>query len=143
MRLILALALLASVSAFADVEVRGAWLKPATHGLSGVISMDLVNISDKPYTLVGASVPVSRLTKIQRTEFGAFGRRVIHPVKGVDVPQSSFVSLNENGLHIMLQGVKDALIIGAEVPVTLEFKNAPEQTVRIPILGRAPDERDM
>ncbi len=143
MRLVLTLALFVSVPAFAEIDVRAAWLKPSEHGLSGVVSMDLLNIGDKDLTLVGASIPAGREASLQRTELGAFGRRMIEPVSEVKIPTNSFVSMNENGLHIMLQGVKDALTIGAEVPVTLEFKNAPAQTVRMPILGRAPDERDM
>ncbi|MDE0723738.1 MAG: copper chaperone PCu(A)C [Alphaproteobacteria bacterium] len=144
MRLVYVMAcLFAALPAFAGVELRGAWLKPSTHGLSGVISMDLLNTTDEDIELVGAEISASRRIFLQQTELGAFGRRSLRPVSHIKIPAQSFVTLEENGLHIMLQGVKDALMVGVEVPVTLLFKNAPAQIVRIPVLGRAPDERDM
>lgn len=143
MRLILALLCVLSLPAYAEVEIRAAWVKPAEHGLSGVVSLDLLNKGEEDYRLVGASSPVSRVTSLQETLWGAFGRRQMAPVGSVNVPANSFVSLGENGLHIMLQGVKDGLVLGTEIPVTLQFEGQKARTIRVPVLGKSPEERNM
>lgn len=59
-------------------------------------------------------------------------------VAEVALPAGEDVSFKPGGYHVMLMMLKSPLKVGTEIKVTLVFKNAPEQTVTVPVLDEAP-----
>ena len=58
---------------------------------------------------------------------------------GIVIPAGETVTLEPSGLHIMLMGLKQALVEGETVKLTLTFEKAGSVEVELPILGTAAD----
>jgi hypothetical protein len=74
--------------------------------------------------LVGATSPVAGQAMIHEmtTRDGTMTMRPAGP--GVEIPAGETVALAPGGLHIMFIGLKETLVEGGEVPVTLNFEKA-------------------
>jgi copper(I)-binding protein len=59
-------------------------------------------------------------------------------VDRVDLPAGTAVALQPGGYHIMLLGLAEPLTLGETIEVTLQFENAGEQTVEVPVRDTAP-----
>lgn len=60
------------------------------------------------------------------------------PVQSITVPADGSVSLEPGGYHIMLLELAAPLELGKTIQVTLDFSDAPDQTIEVPIRDEAP-----
>ena len=103
------------------LTVTDPWVKAAKKGMTAAFGV-LVNHTDEPITIVGASTPVS--PEIELHEVVEDGNKMImRPKKGgFVVPPRGSHELRPGGDHIMLMGVKEAVKPGEEVPFTLNLE---------------------
>lgn len=95
--------------------------------------MILQNPLDSPDKLLSASSTAAESVEIHMTSMDANGTMMMRPAGPVDLPAQSSVELKPGGLHIMLVGLKNNLVIGGTITVTLQFENADPLTLDIPI----------
>ncbi|MFV0258069.1 MAG: copper chaperone PCu(A)C [Acidimicrobiales bacterium] len=57
---------------------------------------------------------------------------------GLELPAGEPVVLEPGGYHVMLMGLAEPLVAGGELEVTLEFAEAPPQTMLVAIMDTAP-----
>ena len=94
--------------------------------------MSLHNSDDKDHALVGAESPVAKVVELH-THTMQDGMMRMRPVAKVDLPAGERVSLKPGGLHVMLIGLKQKLVPGEDVPVTLVFEDGSKATLSAPV----------
>lgn len=75
-------------------------------------------------TLVSASSPVAGMTQIHEMKMEGDVMKMNEIEGGIVVPAGQSVMLAPGGLHIMFMDLKEPLVEGAKVPVTLSFATA-------------------
>ena len=114
--------LCSSSPAFADVTVADAWVRGMVAGQT-VTGAFMTLTSTEPASLVAASSPVAGKTELHRMVMDHEVMRM-RPVKAITLPAMRAVELGSGGYHLMLMAVKQPLMPGATVPLTLTFKAA-------------------
>jgi len=84
--------------------------------------------------LLSVESPVADRVMIHATENKDDVNRMVH-LDTLELPAGKSVMLAPGGTHLMLVGLKERLIEGARVPVTLRFERAGEVTITIPVLS--------
>lgn len=85
--------------------------------------------------LVAAASPVANRTEIHEMSMSQGIMTMRRLEDGLDIPAGGTITLAPGGAHIMLMGLKEALVAGETVPVTLEFEVAGEVETYIQVLG--------
>jgi copper(I)-binding protein len=115
---------------------------PATPGgaTTAAAYMTIMNHGSSVDTLLGATSPMGKLDIHQMSM--ANGIMSMRPVTGgVTIPAGSTVTLNAQGYHFMLSGLKAPLMQGARVPATLTFAKAGQVPIELSVAAigaRAP-----
>jgi copper(I)-binding protein len=105
----------------ADIQLKSAWMRPAAAGDDARAYVDIV--SDAPLKLVAATTPVARrvqLVQVTNTDGTDPGK----VVKSFSVEAGTPTRLAYKGSHLRLVGLRQNVVPGAPVPVTLQFADA-------------------
>lgn len=133
-----ALALLGmTLPALAETSVSDAWVRATVpHQQSTGAFMVLTATSDSK--LVGVASPVAKTVQVHEMTMNGdvMGMR---EVKAVELPARQKVSLDPNGLHVMLMGLHEQVKEGQQVPLTLTIEDAKgaKQTLQVQAPVRA------
>jgi periplasmic copper chaperone A len=103
-------------------KVEGAWVRSAVPGQSGTGAF-MTLTAREPLQLVGASTPVAGVAQVHEMKMEG---DVMHmrPLAALDLPAGRPVALTPGGHHIMLQELKQPLVAGTTVPLTLVVRDA-------------------
>lgn len=107
---------------------------PAGQGPAGGF-LTLVNGSDRRFTLVGASSPAAASVELHRSWIES-GVAHMAPVPELAIAPGERVVLEPGGLHLMLFDAP-GLAPGDEVPLRLEFADAPPREVTARVVADA------
>lgn len=122
----------ATSTATGPLTVDQPWVKAVKGGMTGVFAT-LRNDSDKPVHVTGATTPVADMVQLHVTEKDASGAMVMRETKdGFVVPAHGTFELRPGGNHIMLMGLKGAVLSGNDVAVTLRTEDGKEVTFQAP-----------
>lgn len=55
-------------------------------------------------------------------------------LKAIDIPANKPVSLNPTGLHVWLTGLKQPLVAGQTISLTLTFEKVGQRKITVPII---------
>jgi copper(I)-binding protein len=120
------LLLLASTSAFAQVEIQEPWSRATPPGAKVAVGyMTIRNRSAVPDRLLGGSSPLAARVEAHTMEMKGDVMRM-REAKGFEVPANGSFELKPNGAHLMLVDIKRPLKEGERVPLTLKFEKAGE-----------------
>ncbi|HKJ25553.1 MAG TPA: copper chaperone PCu(A)C [Myxococcota bacterium] len=120
----------------AALEIRDARVEPSPSGAGPAGGfLTLVNGSDRPWTLVGASSPAAARVELHRSWIES-GVAHMAPLDALPVAPGERVALEPGGAHLMLFGAT-GLAPGDTVVLRLEFADAPprEVTARVVAAG--------
>ena len=115
-----------------EIVVTRAWTRAAGQNGTGAGFLSIANRGTAADRLVGASSPIARVVEIH-THLREGDILRMRPVAAVDLPPGGTVTLQPGGFHLMLIGLKEPLIQGQTVPVTLRFERAGELQVVLAI----------
>lgn len=121
--------LFAALSACRNAEddgllVQSVWGRPSPQGASNAaFYMTVVNDGDRPDVLRSISAADCETVELHRSFMDDEGVMRMAPVPGGDisVPAGERIVLEPGGLHVMCIGLRQPLLVGQEVPLTLEF----------------------
>ncbi len=115
------------------IAIEHPWAR-ATAGQSknGAAYMTLSNLGDAPERLVKAESPAAATVEIH-THVNDNGIMRMRPVNAIEVSPGEPSVLQPGGLHIMLIGLKEPLLVGAKFPLTLTFESGKSATVQVNI----------
>ncbi|PPR11954.1 MAG: hypothetical protein CFH43_01164, partial [Proteobacteria bacterium] len=68
-----------------------------------------------------------------RTTMNDMGIMSMNHMEKVVLKNDTFVVMEPGDIHIMLMGLNQKLEPGFEIPLTLEFENAPKRQIRVPV----------
>ncbi len=132
---VLALALVSNAWAGTkDVVANNAWLRESVPGQS-TVSLQLNLTSLAPARLVAVSSPLAERVKILRLSPAGSGKMHASEVDSLRLPRRHTVVFGENGVALMLVGLKRELNLGDHVPVTLTVELAHNHTRRLEVVA--------
>ncbi len=134
------LALAGSVLA-GDIKINEAYARSSgAKAKSGAIFMEIMNTGDKADQLIGASTPAAKKAELHTHIEDANGIMKMREVEGgFAIPAGGMHMLARGGDHVMLMGLTGAMLQGGTVELTLQFEQAGEVTVMVPVdLERKP-----
>lgn len=101
-----------------DVVVKHAWANETVPGQTKVsVQMDLT-CTAAPGKLVAVDSPIAESGGIQRV-WASHGRSTVEPVTAVPLRRGKAMSFRENGMTVVLFGLKQPLKVGDQLPVNL------------------------
>ena len=123
------------------IMIEQPWAPATPRGAETAVAyMTIMNHGSSVDTLLGGTSPMGKLDIHQMSM--ANGIMSMRPVSGgVTIPAGSTVTLNAQGYHFMLSGLKAPLMEGARVPATLIFAKAGQVPIELSIAAigaRAP-----
>jgi hypothetical protein len=126
------LALPASAQPAGELSITRPWTRAAGQNGTGAGFLGIGNAGRAADRLIGASAPIARVTEIHtHVREGDILR--MRPVEAIEIPAGQTVTLQPGGFHLMLIGLKEPLIQGQAVPVTLRFERAGEVPVMLAV----------
>lgn len=122
-----------------------AWARPANEATpNSAIYGQLIHIGDMSDTLISASTNVAKAVELHEMVVGEGDVMQMRPVEGgFMVSLNSFLELAPGGYHIMLIGLNQELIAGEEIELTLNFEQAGEVHLIVPIKDMTAIDKDM
>jgi copper(I)-binding protein len=121
--------LLVTTPAMAELEVRDAYVRGLPPGLTNTsVYMTMVNTGNQAQLLTGVSTPVAGEAQLHGTmDHG--GMLHMMPLQSIEVPARGELRLESRGSHIMLLELRQDLVVGSSVELTLQFADGQAQTV--------------
>ena len=138
MRLVLALCLIALTpgvmgDAASGVNVLEPYARSAVQvQRNSAVFMRLQNSSKQKAVVVAASSPVAENVELH-THINDRGVMRMRRIPEIVVPPMQATELKPGGLHIMLLGLRQDLVIGQSIPVTLVFSDSSQQSLLAPV----------
>ena len=84
----------------------------------------IINTGNEDDTLIGASSPVAENVQLHQMKMEGDVMKMNEMPDGIPVPAGQTVALEPGGMHLMMMGLKEPLVEGAVVPLTLTFAKA-------------------
>ncbi len=129
--------LLVCTSAFAQVDVKGAWVRGTVQGQKA--SGAYLEITSKDAAaLVGAASPLAGTVEIHEMRMEGDVMRM-RAVQRIALPAGRKVELKPGGYHVMLVDLKQPLAKGDKVPLTLRVEGADKKVTSIEVQAEVRD----
>jgi copper(I)-binding protein len=131
----LGLGLFASAGACAGgIEVKAPWTRATVAGASvaaGYLAIE--NKGAEADRLTGAATAAAEKVEIHEISMEGDIMKMRALPEGIEIKPGETVTLKPGGIHLMIFGLKQPLIPGATVPVTLSFARAGQIAVVLPV----------
>lgn len=106
------------------IEISGAWVRASEFsdhagGMTGVF-MEITNNTDKAVTLIGGTSDIAPMVETHQVVDGVMSKKE----GGIEIKPGETVTLEPGGLHVMLMGLTEAIMVGTKVNLTLKFDGA-------------------
>lgn len=111
------------------------WARPGAQGrMSGAyfVYKNELSVSD---TLVSAESPQAKMTQIHESYTTDDGLAGMREMKNIVVEPGEELVLKQGGLHVMLMNLKQNLSNSDSVNITLNFKQAGNKELIVPVLS--------
>lgn len=115
-----------------QIEIGHPWSRAASVGVTGAGYLTLTNKGTTADRLVGGRAEIARAVEIH-TSTMEDGVMRMRPLPAIEVAPGAEVKLAPGGMHLMLIGLKQPLVAGARVPMTLVFEKAGEVQVELAV----------
>ena len=113
------------------LEFRDAWARATAAGQSsGAMYFTIVNKGETEDKLIGVSAARAEMASVHETET-LDGVARMRMVRALPVPAKATVALSPGGTHVMLAGMKEPLMLGERVELTLRFEKAGDKKVAV------------
>ncbi|MEA3276917.1 MAG: copper chaperone PCu(A)C [Pseudomonadota bacterium] len=99
---------------------------------NSVVFMALANGSGGDHALTGAESPACDAVEVH-THTSEDGMMKMRRVDRVDLPAGETVRFEPGGLHLMLIGLKQQLVPGQQLDLTLVFEDGSRMPVEVPV----------
>lgn len=114
----------AAIAAPAQVVVTDAWVKASSFsdhagGMTGVF-MKVTNKTKRAITLLAGTSSTAAMVETHQVVDGVMSKTA----RGIKIMPGKTVILEPGGLHVMLMGLKKAILPGTKVDLTLTFAGA-------------------
>ena len=115
-------ALSQSVKADGPVHAQGAWVRATVAGQKSTGAFMRLTATS-PTRLVGVSSPVAGLAEVHEMKMNG-NVMTMREAPVIDLPAGKAVDFRSGGYHLMLMDLKQPLLAGSTVALTLKFSDA-------------------
>lgn len=116
-----------------DIQIQHAYVRAVPPGQpNSAAFMTLRNMSDKANAVVSASSPAANAVELHTHTMDG-GMMKMRQIEKVDIPANGEAVLKPGGMHIMLIGLKEQLIPGMKVSLSLTFADGTKSTIEAPV----------
>jgi hypothetical protein len=119
------------------VEAHDYWARAAMAGGNSAAYMLLHNHGAEDDALISASSDISEAVELHLSQMKADGTMEMVQQEKIDLPADGEVELKPGSYHVMFIGLKQDLMAGSEITLTLTFEKAGEITLTIPVKDAA------
>ncbi len=128
------------------LEVVDAWARPmaiqeapgtAGGGGNSAVYLTLANKGRVADTLLGGESPVASRVEIHESFLDGDIMRM-REVGPLEIDAGETRTLQPGGLHIMLVGLRESLVAGDTIPLTLRFRREGARELRVPVRAMGP-----
>jgi copper(I)-binding protein len=119
----------------ADITVDDIWAREST-AATGAAFMTVHNAGPAD-RIVKAASPVAGVVELH-THIKEGDIMRMRPVEAIDVPANGMVALQPGGLHVMLIDLKQPLVAGQTLPLTMVFEKAGSMQLTVPVHSMKP-----
>ena len=105
--------------------------------------LTIVNAGNEADRLIAASTPVAGESQLHEMKMEGDVMKMAELANGIEVPAGATVTLAPGGLHLMFMQLKEPLVEGTKVPVTLTFEKAGTVEIELDVGGIAAKEPAM
>jgi copper(I)-binding protein len=116
---------------FSDGWVRVSEYSDHVDGMTGAFAT-IENHTDHDVTLVGGSAEIANMVEVHEVIMMDGEMKMQAKEGGILIKAGESVTLEPGGLHVMLMGLKEAILEGDEVTLTLDFDGYDDQTFTWP-----------
>ena len=120
----------------ADLTITDAWIRALPAGDPSGGYFTLHNNGKKDVILTGAVSPACGMLMLHKSD-NMGGMTGMQDVSEVPVPAGQSINFAPGGYHLMCMDAKPAIVPGASIPVTLEFKDGSRMTARFSVRNAA------
>lgn len=115
------------------VEVSDAWCRATPNGARAGACYATLRATGRDDRLVGVATTAAETVQVHemRTEGGMM--RMGEMAGGLPLPEDAEVTLAPGGTHVMLMGLARPLVAGERVTLTLDFAEATDVTMEVPV----------
>ncbi len=118
----------------AGLQVCGAWARATVANAPvGAAYFTITNRGTQADTLLGASSAAATSATFHQTTHSN-GMAHMRAAGEISIPAGQVLKAEPNGLHLMLDGLRQPLVAGARIPVVLRFRRAGEVTVQVKVI---------
>jgi copper(I)-binding protein len=136
--LMAALLLAAAAPVFAAIEASDGWSRETIKGVDVAVGyLTLRNTSSERRELIKITAPQAASIGLHRSSVDANGVSHMWPVGKLELLPGEVMKLSPNGVHLMLNGLKQPLTKGMQVPVTVVFEHEKPVTVQLQVRALA------
>ena len=122
------------------VQVKDAWVRSTVAGQKGSGAFMTVT-AQTALRLVGVSSPMAGIAEVHEMKMDGDVMKM-RPVPALDLPAGKAVQLKPGGYHVMLMDLKQPLVNGSTLPLSLRFEDAKGHESRVelklPVAAFAP-----
>jgi hypothetical protein len=115
------------------LTARETWSRPASAGENGAAYFVIENGTTTDDTLLSVYSEIASATEVHMSMSDDNGVMSMKMQEFVSVPAGEQVEFKPGGLHVMLVALKKDLNVGDMITLTLNFENAGELTVQVPV----------
>lgn len=126
-----AIALALAGSAWAQVNVSGAWARATVQGQTGTGAF-MTLVSKEGGRLIGAASPVAGVVELHEMAMESNVMRM-RAINALDLPAGREVQLKPGGYHVMLLDLKRPLKAGERVQIELQLETREGKRVSQPV----------
>jgi copper(I)-binding protein len=116
---------------FSDGWVRVSEYSDHVDGMTGAFAT-IENHTDHDVTLVDGSAEIANMVEVHEVIMMDGEMKMQAKEGGILIKAGESVTLEPGGLHVMLMGLKEAILEGDEVTLTLDFDGYDDQTFTWP-----------
>lgn len=116
-----------------ELTISDSWARTGTTGGNSAIYLVIDNPTNQDDVLLSASSGVAAAVELHMSKMTEEGTMMMQQQENIPVPMGTKVMLQPGGLHVMLINLSQDLAEGSSFQVTLNFQNAGEITIEVPI----------
>lgn len=120
------------------LSVDGVWARP-TYGTAKVSAayFEITNKGSRIVQLVSIESPAAANAELHTLVMDGDIARM-RQVDSIDIAKGEAITFQPGGLHVMLMGVKESLIVGNSIDLTLNFAHRPPMSITAVIAVKPP-----
>lgn len=116
-----------------ELHIDNGWVRVSEYsdhvdGMTGAFA-EFTNHTDHDITIVGGSAEIASMVETHEVVMADGEMKMQKKEGGIIIPAGESLTLEPGGLHIMLMGLKEAILDGDKVTLTIDFDGYEDQTV--------------